>query len=66
MSVEANIILEERKVLAIPVKAVKNGYVILLEGNKKVKRKILLGERFGELAEVLSGLKEGDKILIWE
>lgn len=66
MSVEANIILEERKVLAIPVKAVKNGYVILLEGNKKIKREVLLGERFGELVEVLSGLKEGDKILIWE
>ena len=66
MSVEANVIIEEKKALAIPVKAVKEGYVILLKGNQKLKRKVKLGERFGDFVEVLSGLKEGDKILIEE
>ncbi|WP_461828621.1 efflux RND transporter periplasmic adaptor subunit [Aquifex sp.] len=66
MSVEANVILKEKKALAIPIKAVKEGYVILLKGNEKIKRKVKLGERFGDFVEVLSGLKEGDKILIEE
>ncbi len=66
MSAEANVIIEERKALAIPVKTVKEGYVILLKGTKKVKRKVQLGERFGDFVEVRSGLKEGDKILIEE
>ncbi len=66
MSVEANIVIEEKKALAIPVEAVKNGYVILLKENKKIKQKVEIGERFKNFIEVLSGLKEGDKILIEE
>lgn len=65
-SVEANLILKEKEGLAIPLKAVEKGYVTLLKNGKKVRVKLKLGDRFGEFVEVLSGLEEGDKILIEE
>ena len=53
--------------LQIPKKALadgmKNPFVYLVEGNKAVLRKIVLGREVGENVEIISGLQAGDQII---
>ncbi|OFZ65627.1 MAG: efflux transporter periplasmic adaptor subunit [Bacteroidetes bacterium RIFCSPHIGHO2_02_FULL_44_7] len=55
-------------VLQIPKNAlaegVKNPFVYVAQGNKPVIKKIVLGRDLGENFEVLSGLKEGDQVIV--
>ncbi|MGQ9696302.1 MAG: efflux RND transporter periplasmic adaptor subunit [Thermodesulfobacteriota bacterium] len=39
-------------------------YVFVIEGDQAVQRKLTIGEKSGLWAEVLSGLKEGEKLVI--
>ncbi len=45
------------------VEGLKNPYVYLVEGNKAVTRKVVLGRDLGENIEVLDGLKEGEQVV---
>jgi RND family efflux transporter MFP subunit len=42
----------------------KNPYVYLVQGSKAVEKKIVLGRELGDNVEVLSGLKEGDQVVV--
>ena len=51
--------------LVVPQKAIlDNKYVFLVEGNKAVKKEVLLGLKNAELIEIKEGLKEGDRVII--
>lgn len=56
------------KVLQIPQSALaegfKNPYVYLAIDGKAVERKIVIGKGIGENVEVISGLKEGDQVVV--
>jgi RND family efflux transporter MFP subunit len=56
------------KVLQIPQTALaegfKNPYVYLAIDGKAVERKIVIGKGIGENVEVISGLKEGDQVVV--
>lgn len=59
---EANLILEERKGLVIPQRALIGDGFVEVRGKGKVK--VRLGERFGDYAEILSGLNPGDQVKV--
>lgn len=69
MSCDVDIILAEKKdVLRVPLESVgiKDGdrYVYVKEGEGYVKRKLKLGIENESYAEVLSGLKEGEQVVL--
>lgn len=45
------------------VEGLKNPYVYVLNGNKAVTKKLVLGREIGENVEVLSGLTEGEEVI---
>ncbi len=55
-------------VLQIPksalVDGVKNPYVYLSEGGKAIEKKIIIGRELGNNVEVISGITEGDQIIV--
>lgn len=58
----------EASALQIPKKAlvegVKNPYVYIIDSNRAVVRKLVLGREAGENIEVLSGLQNGEEVII--
>jgi HlyD family secretion protein len=63
-TVEANILVEDRKALVIPKSAYKNGFVYKYEKVRRVKVPVKVGEEFNGYLEVLEGLKKGDKVVV--
>lgn len=61
---EANILVEERRAPVIPLKALLEGNKVEVKGRGKVK--IKTGERFGDYVEVLSGLRVGEEVKVFE
>jgi RND family efflux transporter MFP subunit len=59
---------EDFNALQIPkialVEGTKNPYVYIINGEQALVRKITVGRELGENIEVLSGLKEGDEVVI--
>lgn len=60
---------EEKEGLFIPVEAVLNRgeqkpYLFLADGEKAVKTPVATGGLFGSRLEILSGLKEGDRVVV--
>lgn len=52
-------------VLAVPLGAVvEDKYVFIAAGGKAVRREVKLGLRSGEMVEILSGLIEGDRVIV--
>ena len=71
MTANVTIYLEARKgVLTIPLSAIKRErgerFVMVLEGEKQVTRKVKTGWTSNGLIEIVSGLKEGETIIISE
>ena len=71
MTANVTITLEERKdVLAVPTTAIHRDrgerYVLVVEGDKHVRRTVSVGWRDGAYTEILEGLSDGDLILIAE
>lgn len=71
MTANVTISLEVRKgVLTIPLSTIKRErgerYVTVLEGEKQVPRKVKTGWTSGGLIEIVSGLKDGETIIISE
>lgn len=65
LTVEANIITKEIEGIFIPVSALKEGYVEVVERGKSKKVKVdVAPERYNGFFLVKSGLKEGQEILI--
>ncbi len=61
---EANIIVEERKAKVIPLRALLKDDTVEVKGRGRVK--IEVGERFEDYIEVLSGLKVGEEVKVFE
>jgi len=61
---EANLVIEEKRALVIPEKALMKDNTVFVRGRGKVK--VGVGERFGEYVEVLSGLRKGEEVKILE
>jgi HlyD family secretion protein len=71
MTANVTITLEERKdVLAVPTTAIHRDrgerYVLVLEGDRHVRRTVSVGWRDGAYTEILDGLRDGDLVLIAE
>ena len=64
LTVEANIIVERRKALSIPIRAVLDEKVKVLESGKIVEKKIKTGILSEGYVEVKEGLKEGDRVIL--
>ena len=66
--IEAEFILNKRKSLAVPKKAVINeqnkNFVYLIKKNKAIKKEIQVGNTKNDLIEVITGLKESDIIAL--
>ena len=63
MSVEANIITREKpNALLVPADAVQEGAVFVIDGNSLRRRTVTLGIRGARMIEVLSGLKQGERV----
>jgi RND family efflux transporter MFP subunit len=63
MSVEANIITREKpNALLIPADALQGKVVFVIDGNHVRKREINVGIRGTRTVEVLSGLKDGERV----
>lgn len=63
-TVEANILVEEKKALVIPISAYKDGYVYKYERVRKVKVPVKVGQQIDGYLEVIEGLKKGDKVIV--
>jgi RND family efflux transporter MFP subunit len=64
MSVEANVITREKPdALLIPSDAVQDSSVFVLEGDRARRRKVEIGIRGTRMVEVLSGLKDGERVV---
>lgn len=64
MSVEANIVVREKeKALLVPAAAVSQGSVYVIEGSRAVRRPVTIGIRGTRAVEVLSGLKQGERVV---
>jgi RND family efflux transporter MFP subunit len=64
MSVEANVITREKpNALLIPSDAVQESGVFVVEGDRARRRKIEIGIRGTRMVEVLSGLKDGERVI---
>ncbi|MCX6173967.1 MAG: efflux RND transporter periplasmic adaptor subunit [Ignavibacteriales bacterium] len=71
MTTNVTLYLEMRKnVLTIPASAVKRDkgerFVTVIEGEKKVQRKVKIGWNSNGYTEIVSGLNEGEKVMISE
>jgi macrolide-specific efflux system membrane fusion protein len=71
MTTNVTISLETRKnVLAVPTDAITRDrgdrYVAVFEGDKKIQRKVKAGWKDNGFTEIISGLKEGERVLIPE
>jgi macrolide-specific efflux system membrane fusion protein len=69
MTTNVTIALETRKnVLTVPTSAITRErgerYVTVLEGEKKIQRKVKTGWKDNGSTEIISGLKEGEQVLI--
>jgi membrane fusion protein, multidrug efflux system len=69
MLMTVNLITNQRKILAVPEEAIvpieSKQYVYLVTPEKKAERReIKIGARQPGFAEVLSGLKEGEKVVV--
>ncbi len=63
MSVEANIVTRQKpNALLIPADALQGGAVFVLQGSRARKRAVRIGIRGTRQVEVLSGLKEGERV----
>ncbi|MFC2166834.1 efflux RND transporter periplasmic adaptor subunit [Acidobacteriota bacterium] len=68
MTANVSIFLESREeVLTVPVASVKKSeginYVFLFEKGKPVRQEVQVGLKLGRFIEIITGLKEGDKVL---
>lgn len=64
MSVEANIVAREKEeALLIPAAAVSEDAVFVVEGSRAVRRPVEIGIRGTQRVEILSGLREGDRVI---
>jgi RND family efflux transporter MFP subunit len=64
MSVEANIVVQEKeKALLVPVAAVSNNAVFVVDNGRAVRRPVEVGIRGTQFVEILSGLKDGDRVV---
>lgn len=71
MTANVTIYLEMRKnVLTIPTSAIKRErgerFVTVIDGDKKVQRKVKIGWNSNGTTEIVSGLNEGEKVIISE
>ncbi len=63
MSVEANVIVREKpNALLIPSDAVQDNAVFVIDGDRARRRAIKVGIRGTRMLEVLSGLKDGERV----
>jgi RND family efflux transporter MFP subunit len=63
MSVEANVVTREKQdALLVPADAVQGQQVLVVEGNRVRRRAVEIGIRGTRNIEVLSGLREGERI----
>jgi RND family efflux transporter MFP subunit len=63
MSVEANVITREKpNALLVPVDALQGNAVFVIEGNRVRRREVTVGIRGTRAVELLSGLKEGERV----
>jgi RND family efflux transporter MFP subunit len=64
MSVEANIVTRERPdALLVPAGALQGDAVFTVDGNRVRKREVKIGIRGTRAVEVLSGLKDGERVV---
>jgi RND family efflux transporter MFP subunit len=64
MSVEANVITREKPgALLVPVDAVQGNSVFLVDGDRARRREVQIGIRGTRAVEIVSGLKDGDRIV---
>jgi RND family efflux transporter MFP subunit len=64
MSVEANIVTRERPdALLVPAGALQGDAVFVIDGNRLRKREVKIGIRGTRAVEVLSGLKDGERVV---
>jgi macrolide-specific efflux system membrane fusion protein len=71
MTTNVTLYLEMRKnVLTIPTSAIKRErgerFVTVIDGDKKVHRKVKIGWNSNGTTEIVSGLNEGEKVIISE
>jgi multidrug efflux pump subunit AcrA (membrane-fusion protein) len=71
MTTNVTIYLEIKKnVLTIPTSAIKRDkgerFVTVIDGDKQVQRKVKIGWNSNGTTEIVSGLNEGEKIVITE
>jgi RND family efflux transporter MFP subunit len=63
MSVEANIVTREKPgALLVPAAAVLGGVVFVIDGDRLRRREVKVGIRGTRAAEILSGLREGERV----
>ena len=63
MSVEANVVTREKpNALLIPADAVQGNAVFVIDGDRVRKREVKIGIRGTRKVEVLSGLKDGERV----
>jgi RND family efflux transporter MFP subunit len=64
MSVEANIVAQEKAdALLVPAEAVTGGAVFVVENGVAVRRKVETGIKGTRAVEILSGVKEGERVV---
>lgn len=65
MTVETNLVVERRaNAVLIPSKAIKDGAVWVLDGDRARRREVALGVQGAETTEVRSGLAAGDVVIL--
>jgi RND family efflux transporter MFP subunit len=63
MSVEANVIAREKTgALLVPADALRGTAVFVIDGRRVHRREVMVGIRGTRLVEILSGLKEGERV----
>lgn len=63
-TVDGQIYVERKRVLLIPARAYRDGYVLRYDGVRRIEVPVKVGERYGEFLEVIEGLKAGDKVIL--
>jgi RND family efflux transporter MFP subunit len=65
MSVEANVVTREQpNALLVPTDALQGNSVYVLNGDRAHKREVKVGIRGTRSAEIMSGLAEGDRVVV--
>ncbi|KOY84812.1 hypothetical protein AD998_00405 [bacterium 336/3] len=54
----------QKEILLVPRIAILDNQVFVIENEKAISKKVVLGREYGENIEVLSGLKLGDKVIV--